>query len=385
MKIVQVQTQAEAGGAQRISDMVGEGLRARGHEVRTVFMYRKTDVYDRDPHADFILERPPGGFGGQVQAVAGLLGYLRRARPDVVLSFQHYGNIFGTIGARLAGTRTIIANQSGAPETSGVRGLLTAIDRLMGTLGAYQLNVVNSAWTEARFDAFPRSYRQRLRRIDHGVPGPEKALSRTAARAAFGLPESAWLAVSSGRLSASKNQIALVQSLSALPDVHLAIAGAGPEREALLACADSQGLRHRLHLVGEVPPARIFEFLAAGDAYLFASRTETFGLAVVEAALAGLPVVCGDLPVLREVLTADDGTAAALFVPANAHGIAGGMAQLMADPACAAGLAGAGRQLAKRYAPARMCDGYEALLAPDPLRTAAMPSITSSAPQRLSV
>ena len=35
MKIIQVQTQAEAAGAQRISTMVGEGLRARGHEVHT--------------------------------------------------------------------------------------------------------------------------------------------------------------------------------------------------------------------------------------------------------------------------------------------------------------------------------------------------------------
>ncbi|TIT61229.1 MAG: glycosyltransferase family 1 protein, partial [Mesorhizobium sp.] len=54
MKIIQVQTQAEAAGAQRISDMVGEGLRVRGHDVRTVFMYRKTDAFDGDPYADFI-------------------------------------------------------------------------------------------------------------------------------------------------------------------------------------------------------------------------------------------------------------------------------------------------------------------------------------------
>ncbi len=59
MRVVQVQTQAEAAGAQRVSDMVGEGLRARGHEARTVFMYRKTDAYDRDPHADFVLSAPP--------------------------------------------------------------------------------------------------------------------------------------------------------------------------------------------------------------------------------------------------------------------------------------------------------------------------------------
>ncbi len=362
MKIVQVQTQAEAGGAQRISDMIGTGLRARGHEVRTVFMYRKTDVYDGDPHADFILPQPPRGLPGQIGAVIGLTRYLRAARPDAVLTFQHYGNIFGTLGARLAGVRTIIVNQSGAPQASGLRGLLTRIDTLMGTVGLYHVNVVNSGWTAAQFKRFPAAYRQRLRRIDHGVAAPEKPFDKTAARAAFGLPAHAWIALSTGRLSASKNQIALVGALAHLPDIHVAIAGAGPERDALITFAESHGLRHRLHLVGEVPPARIFEFLAAGDAYAFPSLTETFGLAAVEAAISGLPVVASELDVLREVLTTHDGAPAALFVRADADGMADGLARLIAEPALAARLAAAGEGLREQYAPETMCASYAALL-----------------------
>ncbi|MFK0160999.1 glycosyltransferase family 4 protein [Rhizobium sp. NPDC090279] len=362
MKIVQVQTQAEAAGAQRISDMIGEGLRARGHEVRTVFMYRKTDVYDCDPHADFILAEPPRSLLGQMRAAARLAGYLRNARPDAVITFQHYGNIFGTIGARLAGANLIIANQSGAPQTKGVRGVLSQIDKLMGTFGAYHVNVVNSSWTEAQFDTFPRAYRRRTSRIDHGVPAPAIAFDKAAARAAFGLPQQAWIAVSSGRMAPSKNQIALVGALVHRPDIHIAIAGTGPERDAIAAFAEANGVTERLHLVGEVPPSRIFEFLAAGDAYAFASLTETFGLAAVEAAISGLPVVTSKLDVLREVLTTDDGEAAALFVDADAKGMAEGLAELIARPELAARLAAAGRQLKEQYSPARMCAGYEALL-----------------------
>ena len=362
MKIVQVQTQAEAGGAQRISDMIGEGLRARGHEVRTVFMYRKTDVYDRDPYADFILTGPPRGLPGQMRAAIGLAGYLRKARPDAVITFQHYGNIFGTIGARLAGANFIIANQSGAPQTSGVRGILTQIDKLMGALGVYHANVVNSRWTEAQFDTFPKAYRRRTARIDHGVSAPSTAFDKRAARAAFGLPREAWLAVSSGRMAPSKNQIALVGALVHLPDIHIAIAGTGPEQESIVAFAKDNDVADRLHLVGEVPPSRIFEFLAAGDAYAFSSLTETFGLAAVEAAISGLPVVTSKLDVLREVLTTDDGQAAALFVEADAKGMAEGLTKLIAMPEFAARLAAAGRQLKEQYSPARMCAGYEALL-----------------------
>lgn len=362
MKIIQVQTQAEAGGAQRISDMVGEGLRARGHEVRTVFMYRKTEVYDRDPHADFILTKPPRSLPGQIRAAIGLAGYLRNARPDAVVTFQHYGNIFGTIGARLASVDLIIANQSGAPQTRGVRGILTQIDKLMGTFGAYHANVVNSSWTEAQFDSFPQAYRRRMSRIDHGVPAPSVAVDKAAARAAFGLPQEAWLAVSSGRMAPSKNQIALVGALVHLPDIHIAIAGTGPEQDAIVAFAEANGITDRLHLVGEVPPSRIFEFLAAGDAYAFSSLTETFGLAAVEAAISGLPVVASKLDVLREVLTIDEGEAAALFVDADAKGMAEGLTELIARPELAARLAAAGRQLKEQYSPARMCAGYEALL-----------------------
>jgi glycosyltransferase involved in cell wall biosynthesis len=363
MKIVQVQTQAEAAGAQRISDMVGEGLRARGHDVRTVFMYRKTQAYDHDAFADFVLRERPGGLLGQIKASFGLLRYLRRTRPDAVISYQHYGNIFGTLGARLAGACHVVANQSGAPQKHGVMGVLSRIDRLMGTFGAYQSNVVNSAWTEAQFEAYPDAYKRRIRRIDHGVAGPQREYDKKAARTAFGLPQDSCLALSTGRLSVDKTHIALAGALCEMPGLHVAIAGAGPEHETLVAFARENGVAARLHLVGEVPPARIFEFLAAGDAYVFPSLNETFGLAVVEAAIAGLPVVANGLPVLREVLTGDDGGPAALFTDgADAKGIASALTAIMEQPDLAAQLSVHGRGLARRYSPMAMCVGYENLL-----------------------
>jgi glycosyltransferase involved in cell wall biosynthesis len=364
MKIVQVQTQAEAAGAQRVSDMVGDGLRERGHEVRTVFMYRKTAAYDGDPFADFILREPPRGLAGQIRASAGLMAYLRGARPDAVISYQHYGNIFGTIGGRLAGARHIIANQSGAPQKRGIMGLVSRLDKWMGILGLYQASVVNSAWTEAQFADYPAIYRRRIRRIDHGVASPSMRYDKAAARAAFGLPRDAWLALSSGRLSREKNHIALVGALADLPDLHVALAGVGPEQERLAAFAAEHGVSDRLHLVGEVPPSRIFEFLAAGDAYVFPSVNETFGLAVAEAAIAGLPVVANALPVLREVLSTEEGEPAALFAEgADPAVIARALGELMGKPDLARRLADLGRGLAVRYSPSAMCGGYERLLA----------------------
>lgn len=363
MKIIQVQTQAEAAGAQRISDMVGEGLRARGHEVRTVFMYRKTPVYDQDPYADFILRQPPRGIAGQLRAASGLIAYLRRARPDAVISYQHYGNVFGTIGGWLAGARYMVANQSGAPQRKGMPGIASLIDKWMGSLGLYHANVVNSAWTEAQFADYPASYRRRIRRIDHGVAGPRQIYEKKAARAAFNLPPDAWLAVSTGRLSPQKNHIALVGALPRLAGLHVAIAGAGPEHDRLMAFARKHKVADRLHFVGEVEPARIFEFLAAGDVFVFPSTNETFGLSAAEAAIAGLPVVANGLPVLREVLATSHGEPAALFVEGgDATGFAQALADIVDNPELAHRLADSGKQLAERYSPASMCFAYEKLL-----------------------
>jgi glycosyltransferase involved in cell wall biosynthesis len=358
MKIVQVQTQAEAAGAQRVSDMVGAGLRARGHEVRTVFMYRKTGAYDADPFADFILDHRPRGGRDLLRAILGLVAYMRRERPEAVISYQHYGNIFGTIAGRLAGARRLIANQSGAPGKHGGRLALLG-DKLFGRFGLYDYSVVNSGWMAAQFADFPAPYRARIKRIDHGVMRPAALLDRRAARRAFGLPDNVYLAVSSGRFSRDKNQKALVEALAAIPDLHLALAGAGPEEEALVATARLYGAGERLHLVGELPAERMYDFLAAGDMFAFASRTETFGLSAAEAAIAGLPIVANGIPVLREVLGE-----AAVYADADAPGeLAAAITRVRIEPGLAAGLAAAGRSLAQRYAPEAMCRSYEELLA----------------------
>jgi glycosyltransferase involved in cell wall biosynthesis len=362
VRIVQVQTQAEAAGAQRVSAMLGAGLRARGHDVRTVFMYRKTDAYDDDPYADFILPQRPRGLAGQMRAVMGLVAYLRRWRPDAVISFQHYGNIFGTLGGRLAGVPRLIANQSGAPHRHGFLGLTSVVDRQMGRLGAYHANVVNSGWTEAQFANYPPAYRARTHRINHGVAAPDELADRRARRVVYGLPQDAYVVVTSGRLSRQKNQRTLVEAVARLGDAHLAIAGNGPECGALVAAALKSGLGDRLHLVGEVAPERIYDFLVVGDCFAFASLTETFGLSVVEAALIGLPIVASDLDVLHEVLSAE-GEPAALFVdPMDPDAIAGAIGRYRQEQGLASDMAGRGRRLASKYSVEAMCAAYERLL-----------------------
>jgi glycosyltransferase involved in cell wall biosynthesis len=85
---------------------------------------------------------------------------------------------------------------------------------------------------------------------------------------------------------------------------------------------------------------------------------ETFGLAVVEAAQAGAPVVASDIEVLREVL-AVDGEPCALFVdPQDTEAFAEAVEQLLEDQDLASTLIARSRGLKERYALDTMADRY---------------------------
>lgn len=359
MRIVQIQTQAEAAGAQAVSDLLGRELRARGHDVRTVFLYRKTDAFDGDPFSDYLRKTIPSNGLDRVAAAAALVPYLFHYRPDAVVTYQHYGNIVGAAAARLIGCRTVIANQNGTPSKVGTP-LLNLLDKLFGTVGIYSYNVANSHWTASQFDRHPSAYRNRMVLVPHGVERPLEVATKSDARLEFQLPQSGRLIVSVGRLVRLKNQQALIPVLKELPaDTSLAIAGIGDAAPRLRKQAAELGLAGRLHLVGEVPHEKLHRFLAAADVFVFPSMSETFGLAVVEAALAGLPIVCSDLPVLREVLqsSAMDGVAFVDFADARASALE--VERLLQQRRSTTQLHS---ELTKRYSPAAMAQAYEALL-----------------------
>ena len=108
-----------------------------------------------------------------------------------------------------------------------------------------------------------------------------------------------------------------------------------------------------LHLLGQLDTSAVAERLARRPIFVSTAMFEPFGLAVLEAAAAGCPLVLADIPTFRE-LWKD----AALFVPANdADGFANALQGLVTDPGLRATLGSAARRRAARYTPLRMADG----------------------------
>jgi glycosyltransferase-like protein len=118
-------------------------------------------------------------------------------------------------------------------------------------------------------------------------------------------------------------------------------------------------------LLGPVPARDMPVLYRAADVLAYPSTREGFGLAVLEAASAGLPAVVSDLPVLRESLA--DGRDC-LMVPAGESGpLADALVRLVRDDDLRTRLAAGGRRTAARYrwadAAAAHVRVYEGLLA----------------------
>jgi glycosyltransferase-like protein len=120
-------------------------------------------------------------------------------------------------------------------------------------------------------------------------------------------------------------------------------------RKRVLASLPGLGLRldDDVVLLGTVPDAELPGWYAAADVLAFPSTKEGWGLAVLEAMSAGLPVVASDLPVFREYLRPGQD---ALMVPVdNAAALTAALGAVLDDAALAGRLRTAGYQVCARF------------------------------------
>ncbi len=359
-KILFVQTQAENAGAQEISRIVGEGLKQRGHEVHHLFFFRRTSGYDNQPNTGFCaLERPTNPIAF-IKFLFKLYREFRRIRPDATLPLQHYGNVIGGTVARLAGLKNIIVSTTSAPEM--MNRAVRAADKACGCLGMYDKIIVNSKDTQKEYDSWPASYKRRMFRIDHGFEDKTANISKSDARAHLNLPSDVALLGCVARLHPLKLISANVALLADNPGWHYAHAGQGPEYDALIEQARQLGCAERLHFLGELDPKTIGIFLAALDVFVFPSLSETFGLAPVEAAQAGVPVVANQLPVLKEVLESETGACAVFVDATDPKAFVTAVKLVLGDDKLRDHITRSGRLLQKRYSLNAMVDAYERLI-----------------------
>ena len=144
-------------------------------------------------------------------------------------------------------------------------------------------------WSDERIETL-------YNRIDIDVVQAEQ-VSRDAARAHLGLPEEAWVVGNVGRLHPDKDQATLIRGFAqALPKLPagslLAIMGSGRLEASLKALAVELGVSDSVRFLGQVSNGR--RYFKAFDVFALTSDHEPFGMVLLEAMAAGVPVICSD-------------------------------------------------------------------------------------------
>ena len=131
-----------------------------------------------------------------------------------------------------------------------------------------------------------------------------------------------------------------------VPDAALIVVGEGKDRESLGLLTASA--RARVDMRGAVPNEETPPYHAASEVFVASAvGQESFGMSLVEAMAAGLPVVASDIAGYRDVVS--DGVDGLLVPPRDPEALATGLVRVLKEPDLARRLGEAGRERAGTF------------------------------------
>ena len=222
------------------------------------------------------------------------LRVVRKLRPDIFHAnlWTTVRGQYGVIAALLArGVRTVVVEQAPLPTDSPLQRFLKRL--ASRRVSAHVAVGERSARAVEEAVGLPSGS---VRTIYNGVPDiPIEPLARRANGPVIG---------AIGRLAPEKGYDLAIHALRDLPEATLVLVGDGSERERLEAIARELGVAERVQFTGWSDEPR--RYLPGFDAFVLPSRQEGFPLAVVEAMLAGLPVVAADVGSVSEAVVDEE-------------------------------------------------------------------------------
>jgi len=317
MKVLHVITGLDAGGAEIQLAMllrhtrhdcdvvtlynpgpVAEQIRAEGTTVRDIGMQRNTDL----------------------GALPRLRSLIAAGRYDVVHAHLYRSQVYARPAARLARTPLVVTTEHSIGEThierrkmtSGVRGLYLASERFCDATIAVS-DVVRERLIRWGVPA------KKITVVPNGLDTGALAFdpeARRRVREQFGIPPDTYVIGALGRLDPNKRiDLTVEAALPVLGDrCKILVIGRGEDQARIEAAVARLGAAD--HVIFGGYQADTAAMMAAFDLYVAASVQETFGLSVLEAMAAGLPVVYTVCPALDGIKTSQArqaaGTAEAL-------------------------------------------------------------------------
>lgn len=355
------------GGAQKVLLDQAKWFHDRGHQVVAAFFYDRDGLYDKwkntfpFPLHDLKAFAQDLNFHQKMgRLLAGLWRLwklLRRQKFDAIITFTHDSNMLGAPLAWMAGVPIRVGTHLG--EIRGMSRWRKRIHTIFVNLGVIQILIAAS--TKTRQNAIKEGVRpDRVEVVFNGIPPFEPNwTSRNKIRQELGLYEDDLFLLSVGRLVFEKGHEFLIEAMASVvrsgQNVIAGICGAGPLRDQLEKQIRRHALEKYVKLLGQWED--VSELLSAADIFVLPSRWEGLPMALLEAMMAGLPVIATRVEGVEEVV--EDGVHGILVPLEDPAALAKAILQLSGDQEARArmGLA-ASLRIAREYTTDRMCENY---------------------------
>jgi glycosyltransferase involved in cell wall biosynthesis len=242
------------------------------------------------------------------------------------------------------------------------RGLMRALARAVSRSQCDALDAVVVPSTAMRETLEHYGVRSRIEIVPTGIPLPEFAGGDGARfRDAHGIAPSRPVLVYVGRVAFEKNidflLRALVQVRRGAGDALLVVCGEGPALPHLRRLAHALGVADAVRFVGYLDRGTpLLDCYRAADAFVFASRTETQGLVLLEAMALGVPVVSTAVMGTRDIVGPGRG---ALVAAEDERDFASKVIGLLRAPGLRARLSDEGREYASAWSASALAERLE--------------------------
>lgn len=273
----------------------------------------------------------------ELRSFSELLRLIRRERPDIVHVNSSKAAGVGALAARLLRVPTVVFTAHGWPFREERPPLAKSLIWFFSWITALLSDVVIAVSdADARDAAAMPLIRNKVRMIRNGT-GERPLLARAEARAFIrtvagrDIPGNVRWVWTNGELTANKGIGYALQAVRLLKDtgtpVAYVITGSGEDLKALKQSSRDLGIQDEIFFCGFVPDAKIYA--NAFDIFLLPSLKEGLPYVVLEAGLAGLPVIATNVGGIPEIV--ENGACGIVVTAKDPRKIADALVALIED------------------------------------------------------
>lgn len=316
--VVQVVTTLAAGGAERIVFELTRHLPEYGFDAHAVVLMGggplKT-IFDNAGVPVTVFERR-GPFGAW--AFFPLKDFYARQRPAIVHTHLFGADVWGRLAAWLERVPVIISTEHNLHRDRGwfKRCVAALLARVTTAFVAVSSDVKRYMVSPQGISARKVHLIRNGIDLSHILPRPIEPF--------HSVPRF----ITIGRLAAQKDHATLLRALTLVKRPwRLDLVGSGELEKDLKQLAKGLGISQQICWLEYRED--VAQLLSQSDLFCFPSRWEGLGLAFIEAAAAGVPILASDLPAFHEILSAKDAT----YVPAgDVSAWAAAIERILTDP-----------------------------------------------------